>query len=86
MYFAGQRKTLPASRYGDLLALMDATGWSYDEALSFYERAPEDLYREFEIRLWKKGVAAEEKAKEIEAMQRITHGPIARRRGGSRRR
>lgn len=49
----GGRKTLPSSRYGEALAVMEAMHWTYDEYLA----QPYDLIDEELTRLNKRALA-----------------------------
>lgn len=49
MLYAKQRRTLPSSLYGEVLDVMEAYGWTWDE----YCNAPDDLIVEATIRLQK---------------------------------
>jgi hypothetical protein len=53
MAYKGLRKRVPSARYGGLLDIIEATGWTYDELLA----QPWDLVTEMLIRLQKRALA-----------------------------
>jgi hypothetical protein len=57
MFFRGDRKTVPASRYGAAISIIEATGWTYAQVLA----QPDDLIDEFLIRLQKRARVQKEK-------------------------
>lgn len=50
MYFKGQRKTVPSSRYWSYLLIIEETGWTLNDILD----APADLITEMAIRITKR--------------------------------
>ena len=56
MAFGGRRKGVPASLYGEAIAVMEAFGWSWAEYLA----APDELVVEMECRLAGKAAAERE--------------------------
>lgn len=53
MAYKGLRKTVPSARYGGILDVLEATGWTLDEYLA----APYDLIDEMTTRLHKQALA-----------------------------
>ncbi len=47
MLYAQQRHTLPSSRYGAVLDVIEATGWTWEQYLA----QPADMITELHIRL-----------------------------------
>jgi len=62
MWFRGQRKTLPSSRYADYLAIAEAYGWTYDD----YLNAPAELVDEMRLRLRARALAEQQAIKKLE--------------------
>lgn len=59
MAYKGLRKRVPAARYGALLDVIEATGWTYDELLA----QPWDMVTEMMIRLQKRSLAQAQQVK-----------------------
>lgn len=67
MWYAGSRRSVPASRYGLELMVMEAMHWTLDEYLA----QPDDLIDELTIRLTKRAQAEAKAQKQAESK---THG------------
>ena len=68
MLYSGGRKTVPASRYGKALNIMETMHWTWDE----YLEQPADMIEEMTIRLQKRALAERRAAKRIEHGKRST--------------
>ena len=66
MAFKGQRKTIPSARYGPALAVIEATGWTWEEYLA----QPWDLVAEFIVRLDKQALASRPKPEKTHGIKR----------------
>ncbi len=63
MAFEGRRKTLPSSRWANVIDLLEETHWTYDELLE----APRELADEWLIRIHARRAVEYKQAKRQEA-------------------
>lgn len=67
MFYRGNRKTVPSSRYGNLTELIEATGWDYWTLM----QQPEDLVDEMIVKIGARNRIQNEQAAKAE---RNAHG------------
>ena len=60
MLFRGARKTVPASEYGIVLDILEATGWTWDE----WRALPADLVDEMTVKFAKRAHEQSRKARD----------------------
>ncbi len=59
MLYAGSRKAVPSSRYGSILDVMEAMGWTFDDYLA----QPADMIDELHVKLHKRALAEAKQTK-----------------------